>query len=597
MSAQAASAPDRHSFGRPAWLTLRTVRLVTGLVLFAYVTSHLVNHALGNISLGAMDDGLDWVTWVWRSRPVAAALYGSLAVHGVLGYWALYSQPRLSWRPVEMAQLALGLAAIPLLAQHVVGIRLAHALYGWSAGYATILYFYWVTSPRDGVLQALALLVAWGHGCLGLYLWLRLKPWFGRAAPYLLVAATLVPVLALLGYVQGGRAVVTLSQDAAWKADWVVAPPKPVPGLPPPVPFLDRVSMAILLGSFGLAAFTLAARIVRHRFGGRRGLIRLTYPDGAVARVPRGTSVLEASRLARIPHASVCGGRGRCSTCRVRLIGPDVGSPSAAEQAVLDRVGAGADVRLACQVRPSHDYLVTPLLSPQVSAATLRRATEPQRAGEERPIVAMFVDMRGSTRLAESRLPYDTVFVINRFLEAVGRGVAATGGEPNQFLGDGMMALFGTTSPPGEAARAALGSLEQIATNVAMLNETFSSHLDEPIRFGIGLHAGTAILGEIGDRDHGRVVFTAIGDPVNVAARLQGLTKGFGVEVVVSDAVFEAAGIVPDLPAEDVAVEGREGRLHVRLLARAADASALTPEPPTPGTKPQGFRRVALSGA
>jgi adenylate cyclase len=305
----------------------------------------------------------------------------------------------------------------------------------------------------------------------------------------------------------------------------------------------------------------------------RRGLVRLTYPDGAVARVPRGASVLEASRMAGIPHASVCGGRGRCSTCRVRLLGEPahLPAPSAAERAVLDRIRAGAGVRLACQVRPTGDMAVAPLLPPRIGATELGRRREVAGFGEERFVAALFVDMRGSTRLAERRLPFDTVFVINRFLEAVGGGVAAAGGQPNQILGDGMMALFGVADEPEAAARQALEAVGRIAARIDALNAMLGGNGEEPIRFGLGLHAGTAILGEIGDREHGRAVFTAIGDPVNVASRLQGLTKGLGCEALISAAVFEAAGVRPDLTAREFAIEGRDGRLAAYPLDKASE--------------------------
>jgi adenylate cyclase len=132
----------------------------------------------------------------------------------------------------------------------------------------------------------------------------------------------------------------------------------------------------------------------------------------------------------------------------------------------------------------------------------------------------MFVDMRGSTRLAEGRLPFDTVFVINQFLNAVSRAVVAAGGSPNQVLGDGLLALFGLAGFPEEACRAAVVAAAMIAANVEKLNGAVSYGLLEPIRFGIGAHAGLAIAGDIGYERHAR--FTAIGDPVNVASRLQG---------------------------------------------------------------------------
>lgn len=547
-------------------VTLRGTRLTTGLILLAYVVTHLVNHALGNISVAAMERGLGWAAWIWWNLVGKTALYGAFTIHLGLGLWALYRRRPFRYRMAEAFQLGFALLIPLLLLQHIVATRFAFELHDVSKGYAQLLFKYFVDSPEFGVLQAVTLLVVWIHGVI--YLWLRLKPFFPRISAVLLSIAVLVPVLSLLGYVQGGRAFLDLYADPAWHAAHLG--PESI-GTAEENAELAVIRNGLTGGYLVLVGLALLARLVRSTMERRRGLLSFTYPNGKLVRVPGGTSVLEASRLHRVPHASVCGGRGRCSTCRVRVIGAhgDIGTPGPAEQAVLDRVGATSGVRLACQFRPDCDVMVAPLLAAGITLDQLREI-DASAFGEERFLVAMFVDMRGSTRMAERRLPYDTVFIINRFLEAVGRAVAATGGTPNQFLGDGLMALFGLKSSPAEAARQGLEALHLIAANVDILNETLGSNLEEPIRFGIGLHAGLAVLGEIGDREHGRVVFTAIGDPVNVAARLQGLTKRFGVEVVISEAVFEAAGIQPDLPREETAIDGRDEKLWVRPLAQAS---------------------------
>ena len=165
-------------------------------------------------------------------------------------------------------------------------------------------------------------------------------------------------------------------------------------------------------------------------------------------RVPRGLSVLEASLRNNVPHASVCGGRARCSTCRIRVIGDHAAlpEPSQREAFVLARVGSNdPSIRLACQLRPSGDLSFFQLFIPSLASANAH-ASNPARIGEERYLVSLFVDMRGSTKLAEKRLPFDTVFVVNRFLAAVSQAVIECGGRPNQFVGDGMLALFGLAS-------------------------------------------------------------------------------------------------------------------------------------------------------
>ena len=304
----------------------------------------------------------------------------------------------------------------------------------------------------------------------------------------------------------------------------------------------------------------------------RTGLIRLSYGDGRTVRVPRGLSVLEASLRYRVPHASVCGGRARCSTCRIRVIG-DTGAlptPSPREAFILGRIGAAADpaIRLACQLRPNADLDFLQLLTPHAMSSHAN-AARPQRVGQERYLVSMFVDMRSSTKLAEHRLPFDTVFIVNRFLAAVSQAVSDCGGEPNQFVGDGELALFGLACDPATASRQALRAAAMIATNIEELNEAMKHDLPDPIRFGIGIHGGEVIIGDIGYRDH--MVFTALGDSVNVAARLQDLTKNLGCEVIVSHDICTMAGLeARDLPAaQQVAIRGRGEPMLVQAMADA----------------------------
>src|SRR5262249_42718836 len=144
-----------------------------------------------------------------------------------------------------------------------------------------------------------------------------------------------------------------------------------------------------------------------------------------------GFSVLEASRWAGIPHASVCGGRGRCSTCRVRVVvgGESLAVPSAMERATLARIGAARDVRLACQIRPSADIAVAPLVAPtRAEASGADRFTAAAEGGAEIQIAAMFVDLRQSTRLAAGRLPYDALFLFDRYIQAVTGPIRDNGG-------------------------------------------------------------------------------------------------------------------------------------------------------------------------
>jgi adenylate cyclase len=180
----------------------------------------------------------------------------------------------------------------------------------------------------------------------------------------------------------------------------------------------------------------------------------------------------------------------------------------------------------------------------------------------------MFIDMRESTRLAETRLPFDAVFIVNRFLTTVSEAVVKAGGAPNQFVGDGLLALFGLTTNRDVARRQALHAAASIGVAVDRLNALLDEDLTQPIRFGIGIHAGKVVVGDIGYKGH--YIFTALGDAVNVSARLQDLTKEFNCEVVLSHEVCPADGLAT-APQATVPLRGRSAPLGVYAIARARD--------------------------
>ena len=552
---------------------VRQVRLVCGLILFCYLLSHYINHSLGNVSLDAMEYGLWFHVALWHSVVGTLLLYSALAVHGSLGLWALYQRRHFRWRTAESVQLALGLSIPALMCAHLIGERLGVTLYGLERSYAQALYNFWVARPDLGVMQTVLLLVAWIHGCIGVYFWLRLKRFFPKMAPSLLGLAVLLPVLALLGFYQQGKTVELLAQQPEWRAQ--VQSPARI-GTVAERDNLIRLRDCFMIFYPAAIALVFAARGVRLINERRGGMIRLTYPDRAI-RVPKGLTVLEASYRHHVPHANVCGGKGRCSTCRIRIVGDRSGlpEPSAREAFVLERVGASGDpaVRLACQLRPSRDITIVPLLPPQVGTSFVHGKTR-IHPGEERYIVSMFVDMRGSTQMAADQLPFDTVFIVNRFLGAISQAVIRSGGNVNQYLGDGLLALFGVDTDPQSACRQALKAAAMAAKNVETLNQQLAETERNVIRFGIGINGGEVIIGDVGHGEN--IAFTALGDAVNVAARLQDMSKELECEVVISDEVYQTAGLPHDgTQLKEITVRGRTAPIVVRTILKAENLATL----------------------
>jgi len=544
-------------------MKIRRVRLVTGLILLTYLATHLLNHSLGLISLQAMEAGRVWFLTLWRNPIGTAALYGALSTHFFLALYALYRRQHLRMPLWEALQLSLGLTIPLLLTTHVVGTRLAYEGHGVEDSYAKIVLTLWRQSPIHGLRQTLLIMIAWTHGCIGLHFWLRLRPWYARWAPALYALALLLPVLALLGFVQAGREIdYQIARDPNWIDELYRATKALRPG-----EGQDLVTTrdGIIYGFWACLGAVLAARALRHAYQ-RRRRIRIAYPDAREVQVPRGFSVLEASRFARIPHASVCGGRGRCSTCRVRVRGAAgaLPPPNPAEERLLQRIGAPPNVRLACQLRPVGDISVTPLL-PASAQASDGYAQPSYLAGQERTLAVLFADLRTFTGIAEQKLPYDLVFLLNSYFEAVGDAINRAGGMIDKFIGDGVMALFGVESGPEAGCRQALAAAHEMVAAVKGLSDSLAEELAEPLRIGIGIHCGPAIVGRMGYGSTMHV--TAIGDTVNVASRLQDATKEYGCPLVISERVAEMAGLaVSGLPRHELAVRNRREALAIYVV-------------------------------
>jgi adenylate cyclase len=503
----------------------RRLRLVTGLVIACFVVPHLLNHSLGVVSIDAMDRARGVLAQGWRSPLGTILLYGALLVHFSLALVSLYRRTTLRMPVWEAAQILLGLAVPPLLIAHIVGTRFTWLLLGHTVNYERVIGLLW-SDAWSPARQTLLLLVVWLHLAFGLHYWLRLQRWYPAAQPAAFAAALLIPAMSLAGFAAAGNELRPVIDSVGMQAY-----------LPELASMTDeqRARLAawrdgLVLAFWALVAATLLARWLRVRLG---GTYELRHSSGRVISAPIGRSILEALRDEGVPHASVCGGRARCTTCRVR---------------VTDGLAA----------------LVAPLLPPGADPGVARAPGAPQ--GRERPIVAMFVDLRESTRLCESRLPYDAVFIINQFFAEMYAALRDTGGYYAQFRGDGLLALYGLEGELAPACRAALRGAAAMQRRVEALSGSLAAELAEPLRIGIGMHAGVAIVGTMGPPE--APIHSAIGDTVNIAARFEGMTKAYGCVLVVSADTLAIAGVeAKEAPLHRVRVRGRNERVSVYAIA------------------------------
>src|SRR3954469_12777037 len=536
----------------------RRLRLITGLIVACFVVPHFLNHSLGVVSIDAMDRLRGPLAWWWRSAPGTVLLYGALLLHFTLALVSLYRRTTLRMPRWEAAQLVLGLLVPPLVIPHISGTRLPWFLLGHTIGYERVVGVLW-SETTTALRQSLLLLIVWAHFCYGIHYWLRVQRWYSSVQPVFFAAALLIPSLALAGFAAAGNEVWARIEGAGGMQVFY-----PELGL---MTGADRARLlawrqGLELAFWALLAATLLARWLRTLLG---GTYQLRHSSGRVITAPIGRSILEAVRDAGLPHASVCGGRARCTTRRGRISeGLQALAPPARHEAqALQRIEAPPNVRLACQVRPRGDLTVIPLLPAGVSAVEARR---PGAARErERQVVAMFVDLRGSTRIAESRLPYDVVFIMNQFFAEMYAALRATGGYYAQFRGDGLLALYGLESDLPQACRDAMRGAAEMQRRLEILSNSLAAELAEPLRIGIGAHAGIAIVGTMGPPE--APLYSAIGDNVNIAARFEGLTKAYQCVLVVSADTLAHAGLdAKGAPLHRVKVRGRSERLSVHAI-------------------------------
>ncbi len=552
------------------------LRLISGIVLFLFATTHFLNHAMGLLSLELMNEVQQWRWLVTRSWPGTVILVLALLTHVVLGLYKLATRATLRLSAWELVQLGLGITVPFLLLPHIVNTRIAHVFYGVEDTYLYELARLW---PASALLQSLLLITVWAHGCLGLHKWLVFKSWYRRAAPVLVVLAIAIPVLALCGFMISGRAIAALTKNEEQFNHLKALTHWPSVGAQDALAQY-RLGVRLFFGS--ALAVALGAFIWRRLASSRAPRVTITYTGGRAIRTAVGPTLLEMSRLHGVPHAAACGGRARCSTCRVRIESSEkrLRPPAFAEAFTLASIGAQPGIRLACQIRPRASLTVTQLVREAILTPSDIGPSDIDAAGTEKPLAIMMVDLRDYTRMAQGRLPYDVVYVLNEFFAATGNAIVTYGGTIDKFLGDGLLAIFGRESGVQAGCREALCAARAIDLALDHVNAKLEAELGSPLRVAIGLHAGQCIIGRIGfgpSRD-----VTVIGNAVNVASRLEALAKAHGFQIMASKEVFDnVAWTGRDVQTIEVDVRGVVSKMQVIGIARGRDLpiSILTQSP------------------
>jgi adenylate cyclase len=544
---------------RMAWE--REARLWSGIVLFVFVTMHLLNHALGVFGVSVMEAVQGPRVLIWQSSPGTILLYGALLVHVVLTLKRVVRRrfARLPWD--ELLQIVLGLVIPYLMLDHVVGTRV-QSLLGYGQSYEEVLPRIWESSALK---QIILVIVVWIHGCIGINQAFRGKPFYIRWRDAWIILATLVPILALYGFVSAARETAAMNLDVKelTRDDYFTL-----------ITIINRALM-VMSAVLALMFAAIAWRIIDRR---RSGLVTIKYTGHGAVQVGRGTTVLEASRIHGIPHPGLCGGRGRCSTCRVAVISDlrELPEPGRTERAMLHRISAPPNVRLGCQLRPTSEIAVQILLPILPSGGRLIAKDEVYRWGVEREVTVLFIDIRAFNTLTRRQLPYDLVLLLNRFIREMTQAVEAHGGRVDAFVADGLMAIFGLNAATASGAKEGVLAARAMMKAVAALNDELGAALPIPLRVGIGIHTGQAVVAQIGDPEHGLLI-TALGETVSIASRLEAATKDFLTDCLISAQTARASGL--DLP------RFANKKLHIRGRDEAIILHTMTEGDPQPVPK------------
>jgi adenylate cyclase len=276
------------------------------------------------------------------------------------------------------------------------------------------------------------------------------------------------------------------------------------------------------------------------------------------------STLLDECLRAGIPMVHACGAKARCSTCRVVVLGGKLPPRNALEQKLADKLNWSDDIRLSCQLGAQLTDRVT--VRRVVKDQLDRKLLHQSNSAREREVAILFSDIRSFTPFSERHLPHDIVHILNRYFMEMGDAIHDNGGRIDKYMGDGIMAIFGLDGG-GHPATLAYGAACDMLSRLEGFNAYLAATYRERFEIGIGIHYGSVVVGDIGHPKSAS--FTAIGDAVNIAARIESATKGVA-PLLVSDTVRDALDGT-DWPSIEMHLKGKSKPmvLHIPPLVKA----------------------------
>ncbi len=254
-------------------------------------------------------------------------------------------------------------------------------------------------------------------------------------------------------------------------------------------------------------------------------------------------TILQASLEAGIPHYHACGGKARCSTCRIVVQEGEekLSPPNKAELKLRKQKMFPDNVRLACQTKVKASNVKIQRIIKDEADLDLyvygKSSENIQTVGDEKSMALFFLDIRDFTPFIEKHLPFDVIHIVRRLNILFNEIITLHKGKIIEYAGDGIYAVFGFDEPINEAVNNAYEAGKQILSSLPKLNDNYiTKYFDYKIEAGIGLHAGRVIAGKTRVKETNN--YTVMGFPVNVAARLESSTKELNNNFIVSEYVY-----------------------------------------------------------
>ncbi|MEP6711370.1 MAG: adenylate/guanylate cyclase domain-containing protein [Ferruginibacter sp.] len=297
--------------------------------------------------------------------------------------------------------------------------------------------------------------------------------------------------------------------------------------------------------------------------------MEIEFAGEKIIEIIKGQSVLDASLSAGIPHFHACGGKGRCSTCRILILeGLENLSPINRREALLrNKIPFPNKVRLACQTTLNQGPVkIERIIKDEIDFSLFLEANNlkagNRQLGEEKELVLFFLDIRNFTPFVETYLPFDVIHIIRRLFFIFHKVINDHKGEIIETAGDGFYVVFGLTTNTHKAADNALSASQLIIKELKEFNETYlNEYFFIDFEVGIGIHLGKVIVGniKIGDENNASVMGLA----VNIASRLQTSTRELNNNVVVSEALLRHSSYTANTQTKEINLKG----IHHSIIA------------------------------